>query len=177
MSGHARALTDVIGHHHGISTTRKRGYGDGGLTGGTAALAAPPVGNGAQPASFAELVALLRTGGAAPVAAWLQESAHLIRFEPGRLELRLAPGAPADLTHRLHEAAARLTGRRWVIVLGSERGAPTLGEQAKARKEARKAELARDPALAELLAAYPGARLADVREQADQAPVPLHPRR
>ena len=42
-----------------------------------------------DPADFAEFVARLRDGGEAPLAAWLSQSAHLIRFEPGRVELRL----------------------------------------------------------------------------------------
>ena len=45
-----------------------------------------------EPADFAELVDRLRDGGEAPLAAWLSQSAHLIRFEPGRVELRFAAG-------------------------------------------------------------------------------------
>ena len=65
---------------------------------------------------------------------------------------------PADVAGRLGEAAARVTGRRWIVVVGSAAGEPTLAEQAAAAKRARLAELAQDPALQEVLAAFPGRR-------------------
>jgi DNA polymerase-3 subunit gamma/tau len=119
------------------------------------------------PRSFADLVDELRRGGEAPLAAWLHQSAHLIRFEPGRLELRLANGAPSDLLSRLGEAAARVTGRRWLVALGGGVGEPTLAEQNAARKDARLAELRGQPEIQEVLEAFPGARLHDVRPRSD----------
>jgi DNA polymerase III subunit gamma/tau len=99
------------------------------------------------------------------LAAWLFQSAHLIRFEPGRLELRFAPGVPTDVAGRLGEAASRVTGRRWIVVVGSDAGEPTLAAQASADKEARLVELADDPELRQVLAAFPGAALVDVRRR------------
>ncbi len=128
------------------------------------AIAQPaPVATPDGPQSFAELVTSLRDGGAAPLAAWLSQSAHLIRFEPGRVELRFAAGVPADVAGRVGEAAARITGRRWVIIVGSAAGAATLAEQAAATKRARLAELAQDPALLEVLGVFPGAAIVDIR--------------
>ena len=115
------------------------------------------------PQTFTELVDRLRDGGAAPLAAWLSQSAHLIRFEPGRVELRFAAGVPADVAGRLSEAAARITGRRWIVIVGSGDGSATLAEQAAAAKRARLAELAQDPALLEVLGVFPGAAIVDIR--------------
>ena len=117
----------------------------------------------AEPRSFADLVARLRSHGEAPLAAWLFQSAHPIRFEPGRLELRLEPGVPADIVNRLIEALAKLTGRRWMVVLGSATGEPTLAQQAAATKEARLAEVRQDPDLQQILSAFPGAEIVDIR--------------
>ncbi len=117
----------------------------------------------AEPSSFAEFVARLRDGGEAPLAAWLSQSAHLIRFEPGRLEVRFEPGVPADVAGRVGEAALRVLGRRWMVIVGSVPGEVTLAEQAAADKRARMDEIARDPALQEVLAAFPGATLVDIR--------------
>ncbi|MFL5334296.1 MAG: DNA polymerase III subunit gamma/tau, partial [Geminicoccaceae bacterium] len=75
-----------------------------------------------EPADLSGLVERLREGGEAPLAAWLFQSAHLIRFEPGRLELRFATGVPTDVAGRLGEAASRVTGRRWIVVVGSDVG-------------------------------------------------------
>ncbi|MFO1049608.1 MAG: DNA polymerase III subunit gamma/tau [Geminicoccaceae bacterium] len=120
-----------------------------------------------EPADFPTFVARLREGGEAPLAAWLQQSAHLIRFEPGRLELRFDAGVPADVAGRIGEAAARVLGRRWVVVLAAAQGEATLSEQAATTKRARMAELAQDPALLEVMAAFPGAELVDIRRRAE----------
>ena len=117
----------------------------------------------AEPASFAEFVARLHDGGEAPLAAWLSQSAHLIRFEPGRVELRFDAGVPTDVAGRVSEAAIRVLGRRWMVIVGGHAGEATLAEQAAARKQARMVELAQDPALREVLAAFPGATLVDIR--------------
>jgi DNA polymerase-3 subunit gamma/tau len=124
----------------------------------------PAPANGApDPRGFAELVAALRDGGEAPLAAWLHQSAHLLRFEPGRLELRLVAGVPSDVVGRLGEAASRVTGRRWIIVVGSGPGEPTLAQQQAARRQARLAQVREEPAVKQVLAAFPGAEVVDIR--------------
>ena len=87
----------------------------------------------------------------------------MIRFESGRLELRFDAGVPADVAGRVGEAAARVLGRRWVVVLAAAQGEATLAEQAAAAKSARMAEIARDPALREVMTVFPGAQLVDIR--------------
>ena len=116
-----------------------------------------------EPADFAEFVARLRDGGEAPLAAWLSQSAHLIRFEPGRVELRFDAGVPTDVAGRVGEAAIRVLGRRWMVIVGGDAGEATLAEQAAPAKQARMAEIAQDPALQEVLSAFPGATLVDIR--------------
>jgi DNA polymerase-3 subunit gamma/tau len=115
------------------------------------------------PADFAEFVGRLRDGGEAPLAAWLSQSAHLIRFEPGRVELRFDAGVPTDVAGRIGEAAMRVLGRRWMVIVGAQAGETTLAEQAAARKRAKLDELAQNPTIQEVLAAYPGATLVDIR--------------
>jgi DNA polymerase III subunit gamma/tau len=131
---------------------------------------APPAARQPDPQTFADLVGCLREGGEAPLAAWLFQGAHLIRFEPGRLELRFAAGVPSDVVGRLGEAASRVTGRRWLVAVGGDPGEPTLAEQAAERKRRRLAEVAGDPALQEVLAAFPGAALVDVRPRRPDSP-------
>ena len=61
----------------------------------------------------------------------------------------------------------RRCGRRWVVVLAASEGEATLADQAAAAKQTRMAELARDPALQEVLATFPGAELVDIRRRAE----------
>jgi DNA polymerase-3 subunit gamma/tau len=118
----------------------------------------------AAPASFAETVELFRARGAPMLHGWLYQAARLVRFEPGRLELILAPGTPADLPGRVAESLREWTGRPWLVSLASAEGEaePTLAEQAMAQKRARLEELAEDPRVAGILARFEGARVVDV---------------
>ena len=71
---------------------------------------------------------------------------------------------PPDVAGRLSEAAARVTGRRWMWSSAARAGEPTLADAGGGRRsEQRLAELAGDPALQEVLAAFPGAALVDIR--------------
>ncbi|MFO1036454.1 MAG: DNA polymerase III subunit gamma/tau [Geminicoccaceae bacterium] len=118
-----------------------------------------------DPQTFAELVDRLRQG--EPIlSAWLHGSVHSIRFEPGRVELRPEPGAPADLAARLTEALQRLTGRRWLVAVGSAEGEPTLADVAEKHRLARMEALAQDPEVKAVLDLFPGSRIVDVRPAA-----------
>jgi DNA polymerase-3 subunit gamma/tau len=103
------------------------------------------------------------------LAALLEGQTRLIRFEPGRVELRLDPIAPPTLPNQLSEAAKRLTGQRWVVMVGSGEGEATLAEQAEARRRQRIEELRHDPTFRPLLDTFPGAEIVDVREIAPAA--------
>ena len=60
----------------------------------------------------------------------LWNSVHLLRFEPGVIEMR-APGCPRDFPARLMDMLGRWTGRRWIVSLSDQpQGEPTLAEQA-----------------------------------------------
>ena len=55
------------------------------------------------------------------------------------------------------------TGRRWMVVLSREQGGGTLTEQEAARRESALLDARNDPAVAAILARFPGSRIIDVR--------------
>ena len=66
-----------------------------------------------------------------PLKLALERDVRLVRFEAGRIEFALAPGARRDLPQRRSSARSHdWTGRRWIVALSSEPGAATLHEQA-----------------------------------------------
>jgi DNA polymerase III subunit gamma/tau len=123
----------------------------------------------AQPASFAEAVDLFRRFGEPMLHGWLYQAAHLMHFEPGRIELRLGAGTPAGLSGRIAAALGSWTGRPWLVSISADgaAAAPSLAEQAAAAKRARIDALARDPRVKPILESFPGARIVDVRSAAD----------
>jgi DNA polymerase-3 subunit gamma/tau len=121
-----------------------------------------------SPGSFAEAVALFERFGEPMLHGWLYQAAQLVRFEPGRIELRLAPGTPPDLPGRVAAALGRWSGRPWLVSLGGsdQPAAPTLAEQDAAAKRACIDALAEDPRIKPVLQQFPGAAIVDVRPAA-----------
>jgi len=116
-----------------------------------------------EPRTFEDVVALFAAKREGILHALLYNSVHLVRFEPGRIEIN-AQDCPRDFAPRLMKLLEQWTGRRWVVVLtSSEPGAPTLAEQAAAKIAARKAAAAQHPLVAAVLAAFPGATIEAVR--------------
>ena len=128
----------------------------------TATAAAPP-----QPASFREVVALFEARREGILHGLLWNSVHLLRFEPGVIEMR-APGCPRDFPARLMDMLGRWTGRRWIVSLSDQpQGEPTLAEQAASAVAARKARAAEHPLVRRAIELFPGATLERVSGPGD----------
>ncbi len=124
----------------------------------------------ALPASFVATVELLEKNREARVAGELRTAVHLVRFEPGRIEVRLDEKADRSLANRLGPVLQRLTGVRWAITLSSEPGDATLAEQAMSAAEAKKRAAAEHPLVKAAMEAFPGAHIVEVRDGAPEAP-------
>ncbi len=101
--------------------------------------------------------------------AHLVHSTHLVRFAPGRLELRVRPEVPRDFAAQLGNLLQETTGARWAIALSNAEGEPTLADQGRAADASRR-DLARShPLVQAVLAAFPGATIEEVRDAAADA--------
>lgn len=96
----------------------------------------------------------------------LETGARLVSFEPGRIDLALA-GAPNSIIGELAEKLKRWTGERWIVSLSSEKGAPTLYEQAQTREQQLKRDVSTDPLVKAALTLFPGAEIVAVRDKFD----------
>jgi DNA polymerase-3 subunit gamma/tau len=123
----------------------------------------PDRGEGPGPKNFVEVVQLAGERRDAKLKVHLEEHVSLIRFEPGRLEIRLLDGAPQGLVNELSEKLGKWTGRRWVVAVSREDGERPLGELRREREAATLAELKAHPAVKALLEAFPEAEVKDVR--------------
>ena len=155
-----------------------RGGGSGG-TRGQLASAAPlpePVARGAEdnaPARalnrFEDLIALAAEKRDVSLKSALERDVRLVRFEDGQLEIALEPSAAkmlvGDLSKKLHD----WTGRRWMVVVSAEAGAPSLRSQAEERKTQLKSDARSDPLVQAVLTRFPGAEIVEVRPPAASA--------
>ncbi|MCJ2090479.1 DNA polymerase III subunit gamma/tau [Methylobacterium sp. E-005] len=118
---------------------------------------------------FEDLIALADANRDILLRTALERDVHLVRFEEGRIEFRLAQGGRPSLATDLAAAIERWTGRRWSVALSKEEGAPTRDAAARAVVETRRENAAADPFVREVLTRFPGAEIVDVRETASEA--------
>ncbi len=128
-----------------------------------------------DPQSFLEVVELFDKQREAVLRSHLYGNAHLVHFEPGRIELRPTEAAPRDLSNRLGQLLTQWTGQRWVVSVSAEPGEPTLREQAAARETAIRGEAAQHPLVRAVLDTFPGARIEAVRDLAPSEPTDPEP--
>jgi DNA polymerase-3 subunit gamma/tau len=93
----------------------------------------------------------------------LERDIRLVRFEEGSIEFALSPGASAELAQHLMRRLKEWTGRRWIVAVSTEAGAPSLGEQAEAAAAAALIGVRADPLVQRALALFPGAEIVAVR--------------
>jgi DNA polymerase-3 subunit gamma/tau len=148
----------------------------GGGTRGPLASAAPlqePVARGAEdnaPARalnrFEDLIALAAEKRDVSLKSALERDVRLVRFEDGQLEIALEASAAKMLVGELSKKLHEWTGRRWMVVVSAEPGAPSLRSQAEERKTQLKSDARSDPLVQAVLTRFPGAEIVEVRPPA-----------
>ena len=126
-----------------------------------AAAAAPKV----ELRDYNAIVALARENREARLMFALENWVHLIRFERGRIEIRLEPGANPAFPGELSDKLSKMTGERWVVSLSSAEGAPTIVQQRIAEEKERRASASNDPLMKAAMAVFPGAKIVAVRDR------------
>ncbi|HVX98822.1 MAG TPA: DNA polymerase III subunit gamma/tau [Pseudorhodoplanes sp.] len=115
--------------------------------------------------SFEEIIALAARKRDVQTKIALERDVRLVRCENGRLEIALEPSAQKTLVHELQRKLEEWTGRRWVVVVSKEQGAPTVRAQAEAAEAALKVGVRADPLVQAVLDKFPGAEIVAVRNR------------
>jgi DNA polymerase-3 subunit gamma/tau len=117
-------------------------------------------------ASFAEIIALAQERRDVTMKMALERDVRLVRCEDGRLEIALEASAAATLVHDLQRKLTTWTGRRWMVVVSKEEGAPTVRAQAEARQAEVERGVQSDPLVQAVLNRFPGAKIVNVTQAA-----------
>ncbi len=152
-----------------------RAVAGGGARAAAAPLASGPVAAAPLPAARAEeagvaiagladIAALAAARREAMLAAHVTSRVHLVRLEPGLLEIRPDADAPRDLCPRLATLLTEATGRRWTVAVSAEAGSPTLAETAHADASALRQAVMQDPLVRTILDAFPGAAIEAIHD-------------
>jgi DNA polymerase-3 subunit gamma/tau len=105
----------------------------------------------------------------------LEHNVHLVRLEPGLIEIRPTPRAPRTLASDLQLKLRAATGTPWMVSIASQGGAPTLTEQKQAAKTARFEAVAQEPLVRAVLDRFPGAEIVAVRDVVAEEIAPAMP--
>lgn len=117
---------------------------------------------GQQPNSLADIAAMASDKRDLMLKMAVERYMRPVRFEAGRIEVAMTPGAPAGIAGDLGKKLSDWTGQRWMVSVVQAEGAATLHEQAEADKAQKMAEIRAHPLVAAALETFPGARIVDV---------------
>ena len=120
--------------------------------------------------TFAELIALAAEKRDITTKMALERDVRLVRCEDGQLEIALEARAPKTLVHDLQRKLTGWTGKRWIVVVSKEQGAPTMRAQADAHQAEIERGVQNDPLVQAVLSRFPGAKIVGVTQNGpDQA--------
>ena len=119
--------------------------------------------------SFEALIALVAEKRDIATKMALERDVRLVRFEDGQLEIAVEPSAPKTFVHDLQRKLAAWTGKRWIVVVSKETGAPTMRAQADARQAEVERDVQSDPLVQAVLSRFPGAKVVAVTQNAPEA--------
>jgi DNA polymerase-3 subunit gamma/tau len=123
-------------------------------------------------ARFEDLIALAAEKRDLTIKAALERDVRLVRFEDGQLEISVLPSAPKTLVGDLSRKLAAWTGRRWMVAVSSEEGAPTIRQQADKQQAELEVGVQADPLVKAVLARFPGSKIVGVRRTVTETDLP-----
>lgn len=88
---------------------------------------------------------------------------HLVRMEPGRLDVALTPDAVPSLTQDLRNFLIAQTGIQWFVSIVGQQGAPTLAQQREALDASLLENARAHPVVQAALETFPGATLSIIK--------------
>jgi len=126
-------------------------------------------------ATFPALIALANEKRDIMMKTALERDVRLVRIEDGKLEIALEPSARKTLVNDLSRKISEWTGRRWMVVVSTEQGAPTISSQHAAQRDALEQGVRGDPLVQAVLARFPGAEIVGVKRRDDALETPPAP--
>ena len=113
--------------------------------------------------SLADIAALADANRDIAFKVLLKRHVRLVSVEPGRIDVALTEDAPRTLLTDMNSKLRHWTGRSWLVSLSREQGGQTLAEAETTRRETAFQDASSDPAVAAILARFPGSKIIDVR--------------
>jgi DNA polymerase-3 subunit gamma/tau len=120
-------------------------------------------------ASLEDILALAARNRDIKMQTAIQRDLRPVRIEPGRLEFSLEPTGDRGIANLLSRKMKDWTGQTWMVAIVQAEGQATLRELKETRDRERKDNAASHPAVMAVMAAFPGAKIVDVRNRSAEA--------
>lgn len=132
------------------------------LARGPVAQLAPDPNAEIQLMTFGQVVDLIRLKRDMKLLTEVEDHLRLVRYAPGRIEFEPGPRAAPDLAARLGQRLQGWTGQRWGVSIATG-GDSTIAETRAAAAATARAEMLENPLVAAVMAAFPRAKITDIR--------------
>lgn len=119
--------------------------------------------------TFDELIFLVEDKRDLAMKTYLRRNVRVVSFSDGRMEVNLVENPPKTFLTDLSKKLQAWTGKRWMISISSQEGAPTLDEIDQAETAAIVEQARTDPTVEAILERFPGSRIIDVRIRLEEA--------
>jgi len=113
--------------------------------------------------TFEEMIFLVEDKRDLQLKTQIKRHLRLVNFADGRIEMNLVENAPRDFLTTFGKKLEAWTGKRWMLSVSSEEGAPTLAEVEAQENADRMDDAKNDPAVSAIMNQFPGARIIDIR--------------
>ncbi len=114
-------------------------------------------------ATFDAVVELIRQKRDMKLLFEVETNLRLARYSPGRIEFQPTGDAAPDLAARLGQRLQGWTGARWGVSVVNEGGGATIAEERDKDRMQAEAEAQANPLVQAVLAAFPGAKITEIR--------------
>jgi len=113
--------------------------------------------------TFEELIFLVEDKRDLKLKTQIKRHIRLVSFANGRIDMNLVENAPRDFLAIFGKKLEEWTGKRWMLSISQESGAPTLSEVEAQENAERMDDAKNDPTVSAIMSQFPGARIVDIR--------------
>ena len=125
--------------------------------------------------TFDELIFLVEDKRDLSLKTQIKRHVRLVSFADGRMDVNLVENAPRDFLPTLGKRLEEWTGKRWMLSISQEEGAPTLSELERAESAQRMDDAKSDPVVEAIMKQFPGSRIVNIRVRQEEAEETLEP--
>ena len=123
--------------------------------------------------SFDELIFLVEDKRDLAMKTAIKRHVRLVSFADGRMEMNLVENPSKEFLPTLAKRLEEWTGKRWMLSVSQEVGAPTLAEIERAEQATRMDDAKADPAVEAIMKQFPGSRIVNIRIRQDEEEILL----